>query len=87
MHSAILRYHNAILQSFTTAHDIYVNNAYDLYLMTAPDIYAYNARGICANSLWQFTIFMQKALTTYSEGQAALWVANGCTPMSKPLTT
>ena len=34
--------------------------------MTAQDIYGYNARGICANNLWQFTTFMQIALTTYS---------------------
>ena len=34
---------------------------------------------------------MQTALTPYAraehKGQAALWVTNGCTSMSKPITT
>ena len=41
-------------------------------------VYANSAHGICATS-------MQIALTHKS--QAALWVTNGCTSMSKPVTT
>ena len=47
-------------------------------LWTPHDIYANRALGICK---WS----MQKALT--HKGQAALWVTNGCTSMSNPITT
>ena len=66
-----------------TAHNIYANSAHDLY--------ANSPHGICANSLWLLTSSIQIALTSDAriahKGQAALWVTNGCTSMSKPITT
>ena len=64
-----------------TAHDICANSAHDPVceqLIDAHDIYANSALGICECS-------MQIALT--HKGQAALWVTNGCTSMSNPITT
>ena len=63
-----------------TAHDICDNSAHDPVceqLMDAHDIYANSALDICK--------YMQIALT--HKGQAALWVTNGCTSMSNPITT
>ena len=71
-----------------TAHDIYANSAHDPVcekLMDAHGIYANSAHGICANSILLLTACMQIALT--QKGQAALWVTNGCTSVSKPITT
>ena len=56
-----------------------------VFRMTAHDIYANSAHGICANSKLLLTTSMQIAFT--QKGQAALLVANGCTSMSKPITT
>ena len=56
-----------------------------VFRKTAHDIYANGAQCICANSKCLLTISMQTALT--QKGQAALWVTNGCTSMSKPITT
>ena len=64
-----------------TAHDICANSAHDPVceqLMDADDIYANSALGVCKRS-------MQIALM--HKGQAALWVINGCTSMSNPITT
>ena len=64
-----------------TARDICANSAHDPVceqLMDAHDIYSNCALGICNLSI-------QIALT--HKGQAALWVANGCTSMSNPITT
>ena len=64
-----------------TAHDIYANSAHDPVceqLMDAHDIYANCVLDICKGS-------MQIVLTHKS--QAALWVTNGCTSMSSPITT
>ena len=71
-----------------TAHNICANSAHDPVcdkLMDAHDIYANSAHGICPNSKWLLTAPMQIVLTHI--GQAALWVINGCTSMSKPITT
>ena len=70
-----------------TAHDICANSAHDSVceqLMDAHNIYANSAHGICANSKWLLTTSVQIALT--QKGRAALWVTNGCTSMSKPIT-
>ena len=50
-----------------------------------------------ANSLWMLTTSMPTALLAYAivfmqialthKGQAVLWVTNGCTSMSDPITT
>ena len=53
--------------------------------MDAHDIYAKSAHGIYGNSKWMLTLSMQIALA--QKGQASLWVTNGCTSMSKPITT
>ena len=53
--------------------------------MDAHDIYVNSPHGICANSKWLFMTSMQIVLT--QNGQAALRVTNGCTSMSKPITT
>ena len=53
--------------------------------MDTYDIYANSAHGICWNSKGLLTTSMKIALT--HKGQAALWVTNGCTSMSKPITT
>ena len=58
-----------------TGHDSYGNSAHELY-----------AKGLCP-----LTKTMPIAPMTYGrtehKGQAALWVTNGCTSMSKPIST
>ena len=71
-----------------TSQDICANSAHDSVCeqhVDAHDIYANSAHGICANSKSLLTTSMQIALT--HKGQAALWLSNGCTSMSKPITT
>ena len=69
-----------------TAHDICANSDHEPeceYLMVSMPTALMACARIANDSV--LTTSMQIALT--QKGQAALWVTNGCTSMSKPITS